>query len=192
MEPQPNYVLKANEGVLMPKNDNPAFGYIKKAVWIIVGIIVIGSLIFQDNLFGKITWDTRILLIVLAIASLFLGGGSKRMPSPFEIWFYNDYLIIYREKRHFDRKTYMKMYDKFYYKDIHKCEFRTVCEKITIYGIDEAIWYDYNKDGSLPEKPTYHKTVDGMGYFYTTEEPNIDFVAEIENHSPIKVIIENN
>ena len=90
MEPQPNYVLKANEGNLVPKNESQTLRFIKKAVWIIVGIIVIGSLIFQDNLFGKITWDTRILLIVLAIASLFLGGGSKRVPSPFEIWFFDE------------------------------------------------------------------------------------------------------
>ena len=141
---QPNYVFKANEGVLVPKNNNPAFGYIKKAVWIIVGIIVIGSLIFQDNLFGKITWDTRILLIVLAFASLFLGGGSKRVPSPFEIWFYDEYLVIYREKLYFDRKVSRKMYDKFYYKDIHRCEYIKVNKRINIYGIVEGNWYNYN------------------------------------------------
>lgn len=46
------------------------------------------------------------------------------------------------------------------------------------------------KDGSLPEKPTYHRTTDGgICYFYTTEEPEIDFVSEIEKHSPIKVQI---
>ena len=192
MEPQPNYVLKANEGVLMPKNDNPALGFIKKAVWIVVGIIVIGSLIFQDNLFGKITWSTRILLIALAIGSLFLGGGSVRVPSPFEIWFYDDYLVIYREKFYMDRKTSRKMYDKFNYKEIHKCQYRTVCNKINFYGIVEGIWYDYKKDGSLSESPTYHKTTDSISTFYTTELPKIDFVSEIENHSPIKVIIENN
>ena len=186
----PNYVLKANDGVLVPKNENPVLGYIKKAMWIIVGIIVIGSLIFQDDLFGKITWNTRLILIALAIGSLFVGGGSIRVPSPFEIWFYDDYLIIYREKLYYNRKLSRREYDKMFYKDIHRCQYRTVCEKINFFGIVEGIWYDYNKDGSLPERPTYHKTADTLCYFYTTELPKIDFVSEIESHSPIKVIIE--
>ena len=191
MEPQPNYVLKANEGNLVPKNESQTLRFIKKAVWVIVGIIVICSLIIQDGLFGEITWGTRILLISLAIGSLFLGGGSTIVPSPFEIWFYDDYLVLYREKEYFNRKLSRKRYDKFSYKDVRRCEYRSVCQRIVIYGIVEGIWYDYNKDGTLPVMPTYHKTTDSMDTFYTTEEPNIDFVAEIENHSPIKVIIEN-
>lgn len=55
----------------------------------------------------------------------------------------------------------------------------------------EGIWYDYNKDGTLPAKPTYHRTIDGgICYFYTTEAPEVDFVSEIEKHSPIKVIVD--
>ena len=184
---QPNYVLKANDGVLVPKNENPALGFLKKAVWIIVGIIVIGSLIFQDNLFGEITWSTRIILIALAIGSLFVGGGSIRVPSPFEIWFYDDYLVIYREKRYYDRKTIRKMYDKFFYRDIHQCQYRRISQKINFYGVVESTWYYYGKDGRLPDKPSYHRTVDGIVNFYTSEEPNLDFIAEIESHSPIRV-----
>lgn len=49
---KPNYVLKANEGVLVSKNENSLLGKLKPAVWIIVGVIVVGSIIFQDNLFS--------------------------------------------------------------------------------------------------------------------------------------------
>lgn len=185
---KPNYVLKANEGVTVPLNDNPTLGILKIATWIIVVTIILGSIIFRDNLFGKFSWVVRILLIVLAIRVSFL-GGHKRIQSPFEIQFYNDYLIIYREKRYRSKNTTTKERDKFFYKDIKKCQYRKVTKQINILGIEEGIRYKYNKDGTLPSEPIFHKTVEHLCYFYTTEAPEVDFVAEIEKHSPIKVII---
>ncbi|WP_428909700.1 hypothetical protein [Niallia sp. Krafla_26] len=186
---KPNYVLKANEGITVPKNDNPLLGKLKITVWIIIGVIILGSLLFQENLFIELSWTARVLLIVMAIGLTFSGGGYKKIPSSFEIQFYDDYLIVYREKRYINKKVSRREIDKFFYKDIKKCQFRTVTKQITIAGLEEAIRYKYNKDGSLPSKPTYHKTTEGLCYFYTTEVPEVDFVSEIERHSPIKVAI---
>lgn len=133
---KPNYVLKANEGVLVPKNENLV--PIKKAVWIIVGLIILGSFIFQDHLFSELTWSARIMLIVLAILVSF-AGGTKMVPQPFEIWFFDDYLIVYREKNYYSKKLIRKEYNKFFYKDISKCIYRTTSEKFTIFGILEFI-----------------------------------------------------
>lgn len=186
---QPNYVLKANEGILVPKNENLLLGKLKIVAWVIVGVIILGSLIFQTNLFRELSWTIKGLLVALVIGLSFV-GGNKRIPSPFEIQFYDDYLIVYREKRYYDRKVTRKEYNKFFYKDIQKIEYRTGTKRIHMKGVIEGIWYDYNKDGSLPENPTYHRTTDGgICYFYTTEEPDIDFISEIEKHSPIKVQI---
>jgi hypothetical protein len=186
---QPNYVLSFNEGVLVPKKNK--YSFMKKAVIAIIVILVIGSIIFQDNLFLELDWTTRILLIGIALSVLFT-GGSQRVSSPMEIQFYNDYLILYREKRYYSKKVTRKMFDKFYYKDISQCQYKTTSKRINIFGTVEGIWFNYNKDGSLPDKPTYHRTtVGGIDYFYTSQEPNIDFVKEIEAHSPIKVIVED-
>ncbi|MCI3924738.1 hypothetical protein MO973_31470 [Paenibacillus sp. TRM 82003] len=188
----PNYVLKANEGVLVPKNENSPIGKLKVAVWIIVGALILGSLIFEDNLFGELSWTSQLLLVALAIGVSFT-GGNKRVPSSFEIRFYDDHLIVYREKRYYTKKVKRKEFNKFFYKDIQKVKYRKESQRINIFGTIEGIWYDYKKDGSLPEKPTYHKTTNGgICYFYTTEAPEVDFVAEIEKHSPIKVIVEDN
>lgn len=185
---EPNYVLKANEGVLVPKNEN--LSKLKVAVWIIVGVILIVSIVFQDNLFSELSWSARIMLVVLAVGLSF-AGGNKRVPSPFEIQFYDDYLIVYREKKYYNKNLIRKEYDKFFYKDITKCQYRTQTKQINIYGIIEGIRYKYRKDGSLPENPSYHRTTNGgICWFYTTESPEIDFVAEIERHSPIKVSVE--
>lgn len=188
-EEKPNYILKFNDVDLKKVNDKNS--KIKKVVIIIIAIIIIGSFIFQDNLFLELSWTARILLISLALGIMFTGKYEK-IPSPMELRFYNDYLVVYWEKKYFNPKVTRMMYDKFYYKDIHKIQFRKNIQRINIYGIFEGIWYDYNKDGSLPKNPTYHKTVDSIAYFYTRLNSNIDFVNEIDSHSPVKVSVENN
>ena len=72
-----------------------------------------------------------------------------------------------------------------------KCVYRAKYERIDMYGMEEVTWYDYNKDGTVPERPTYHRSVDSLCFFYTMFDKDIDYVAEIEQHSPIKVTIDN-
>lgn len=188
----PNYVLKFNEGVLMPVEGKPAWSWLSKVTAVLAGIIVIGSIIFRENLFMELNWSARILLLVLIAQTFLFRQKTSRQPSPIEIRFYEDYLVVYREKRYYDRKISRKEYNKFYYKDISKCQYRTGIKSITIYGAIEGIWYEYNKDGTLPEEPTYHRTTqEGMCYFYTTFANDIDIVSEIESHSTIKVMLEN-
>ena len=188
---QPNYVLKFNESVFVPKDEKKSkiLSYIKKSIWIIIAILVIGSIIFGDNLFMELSGTTRILLIILILGILFY-SDDKRAPSEMEIRFYDDYIILYREKMYYSPKVIRKRYDKFYYNDIHECQYRTQTKRINIYGIHEGKWYNYNKDGSIPTMPTYHKTTDSIDYFYTMFAGDIDFVKEIEEHSPIKVKVE--
>lgn len=131
----PNYVLKANEAVSVPKHETK-----------------------EPSLFKKITWRSLVGL------------------------------IVYREKRYYNRKVTRQEYNKFFYSDTSKIEYRTANNRINIKGTVESIWYDYNKDGTLPEEPTYHRTVtEGLVYFYTTESPEVDFVSEIEEHTPIRI-----
>lgn len=186
---QPNYVLKLNDTDLKKVNDKN--NKIKTAVLIIVAILIVGSFIFQDNLFAELSWTARLLLISLAIGVMFK-GKYEEIPSPMELRFYNDYLVVYWEKKYYSKKVIRKIYDKFYYKDIHNIQFRKNINRVNIYGIVEGTWYNYNNDGSLPQNPTYHKTVDAICYFYTKLNPDIDIVKEIESHSPVKVTIEDN
>ncbi len=64
---KPNYVLRTNEAVLIPESESILQRVVKIGVWIVVMIIVIGSLLFGENLFSEISWNTRVLLIVLAV-----------------------------------------------------------------------------------------------------------------------------
>lgn len=189
---QPNYILKANEDVSMPKNDTKSktLSWVKKTTLIIVAILIIGSFIFGDNLFSELSFSAKSLLIAL-IMGLFFTKTTEHVPSPFEIWFFDEYFVVYRLKRYYSKKVSRKEFNKFFYNDIEKCTYNNVTKRFDIIGKVDAYWYDYNKDGSVPTEPTYHRIVDGgICYFYTGMSQEIDFVKEVEEHSPIKIQIE--
>lgn len=188
---EPYYVLRAYEGVRVPKNDTLALYYLKKAVWWIIILLVVLSLIFKDNLFRAMNAGALVLLVCVFLRVRTLTKEAF-VPSPFEIRFYADYMVIYREKYYYHTKLSRKQYDKFYYKDIRQCLYKKISHRMNIFGIVEGIWYDYRKDGTVPDQPTYHKTTDSMCYFYTNMAPDIDFVAELERHIPVKVTIRDN
>ncbi len=114
------------------------------------------------------------------------------MPSAIEIQFYNDYLIVYRNKHYYSNSIIRREYDKFLYKDIKTIQLRKRTKRVNIFGIVEGVWYNYKKDGSLPEKPTYHKTTDSICYFYTDYASETDLINAFETYCPIKVSIEEN
>lgn len=182
----PNYVLRTYEAALL-EDESSMQTFFRKVVLIIVGILIIGSFIFKDSLFSELNWIARILLIGLMIKFAF--PRMRKIPSPIEIRFYNDYLIVYREKRYYSKKVTRMEYNKFYYKEISECEYKSNTQVIYICGTMEAIWYDYNKDGSLPSQPTYHRTVeDTVCYIDIRFSTDIDIIGAIEKHSTIRVI----
>lgn len=179
------HILKFNESVRKKVKDT---NYrIKMFVLIIVGILIVGLLIFQDNLFSELGWSVRIILFSLFCGTLFTGKYEK-IKSPIEIRFYDDYLIVYREKRYYSDKVSRQEFNKFYYKDITKCEFHSSVCRVNIMGKVEATWYNYNEDNTIPINPTYHRFVDaGMCYFYIDLEPNLDIIEELEANASINV-----
>ena len=187
----PTYILKTDESAWAPKQNSKQVVIARKAVRIILVVLLIGSLVFQDNLFAEMSLMPKVLLISLFLGTCFV-KTRERVAKPFEIRFYDDHLVLYRENRYYNPKLSRMEFDKFMYKDIEKIVYRTITHRINIYGIVEGKWYNYNKDGSLPEKPSYHKTTDSFSYFYTNEAPEVDFVALFEKYTPIKVTIVDN
>ena len=178
---EPNYVIRSDEAVLRLVNDNKTFRLMIDVLSIMIGLLLIGSV-----LFFRFSWIGNVLFILFVISLNLIGNKRRKVPSPFEIRFYDNHLVLYKEKHYYDRKTSNMEFNKIYYSDIKTCQFRTNSQKINIYGIVEKIWYIYNIAGSVSGIPTYHKTVDSICGFYTCAS-NVDFVSEIEEHSPIKL-----
>lgn len=188
---QPNYVLKFNETDSRKVKDRNY--YIKKAVVIIIAIIVIFSIIFGENLFLELSWTARILLIAIALGILFT-GKKEDVPSPAELRFYDDYLLLFLERKYYSEKSIKQEYLKMKYSDITKVKYlpNTSNKRFQIYGNGHSLHYDVKKDGSLSIQPSRDKMFEkGMIYFSTNLNQNIDFIKEIEEHSPLKVEIDN-
>ena len=189
---QPNYVLRTNEAVLMPVQDSKGKRFLKIGVSTVLGILVLGSLFFGDNLFMELSGTTRLLLIILAIGVLLFGTKREDVPSPMELQFFDDYLILYLPKRYYSRRITRREVNKLKYSDITKCVYNARLQRVHIYGGGVSEWYNYDAKGNLPDKPTKTNAYDeGLIYFRTLFATDVDFKKEIEEHSPLTVIVEN-
>ena len=101
------FTIKTNEIVDLPDPNNTSTGIfkiLKYAVWAIVALMIIFSLILGENFFFEISSSARIVLIGLVIGSFVWRDKTIEAPSPMEIRFYDDYLIVYKEKHYYNKK----------------------------------------------------------------------------------------
>lgn len=156
-------------------------------IWSLLSLIILFSLIVEENV---LPWYLLIIAIPLYLWASF-SREQEKVLFPFEIQFYDDYLIIYHEKRYvvWVTRYLARESNKIFYKDVKEAKFGKYPKGVLkIYGKAEVLRHKYNKDGSIIEKPIFHKTLDNVyAYIYTNDSPEIDFVAEIEEHSPIKI-----
>ena len=184
---EPIYISKDTQMMYETKNPNKILYGLKICLWIIFLLIIVFSFIFRENIFKSMSWTTSALFFATLIGVSIASGGTKEVPTPIEIQFFKDYFIVYNEKKYYTRSITRREFNKFYYKDVKKIEYRKPMKKLTIYGKGDFKWFDYKKDGSLPDKPTYDKQLDGMCFFYKSPENNVDYVKLFEEYSPIKV-----
>lgn len=186
----PNYVLNFNDTTFRKIQNK--YSKIKKLTSISIIIIVIISMILSKLSIFKISWLTGIALICFAMG-IFLSEKSEEIITPAQFQFFNDYLILIKFNNYYGKNKIRREYFKIQYKDITGCKFlvNTSSKRIYMYGKNvHIVFYNLNKDGSLPEKATYDKIKSkNLIYFTTYQNNNIDFVKEIEKHSPLKLEI---
>ena len=188
----PKYVIKTHETVSMPTGNNQPFATLRIIVWVIIAVIILGSFVFGDNLFSELSWTARMILIALAIGISFWGPKSEPVASPLEIRFYSDYLVVFREKRYYSRKVSRKEYNKFFYSDISKIEYDYRIKRLDFIGKIDAMWFNYNKDGSVPQNPSYHRIVDGgICYFYVNGNDADTILKCLEEYTAKQPIVQH-
>ena len=185
-----NYILKFNDGRLVPKNETLLFSIVQKLACAFALVLVVGSFLFHEFLLSGVSMTVWVCIII-TVVYLIQNGGRIRKECYTELQFYNDFLIQYVPKHYISKKKSREEYYKIFYKDIKECNYRKVTKKVVILGKIEGIFYKYKKNGEVETEPSYHKITDTITKFYTIFEPDIDFVREIEIHSPIKVNIQN-
>lgn len=183
---EPNYVYVFKELINYPKNEKWELrSKIRNIYLILLLIIFVFSLIFKDNLLFEMNWIYRIILICIGLA-LCNTGGYKKTSSDVELQFYNDYMIVYRHKIAYNPKKIRREYEKCYYSDIKNIEYRTNTNRLNIDAKYEGTYFNY-KHEVLEEKPSYHKTVNSLIWFYPEERYQKDLLETLEKYTNITI-----
>lgn len=188
---QPLYTLRFNDGLMKPKKESAAKSVCIVLLCVAGGIMLLLLLLFGFAIIKELSISTLCLLIY-AIGVLVSQSGKELAPTPCELQFYRDYIIQFCPRRYYNRKKIRQEYYKFYYQDITRCVYHIGSRNISLIGKVDAVFYAYNKNGALSGVPCKRITAASKSSFYTGFAPEIDFVKEIEVHSPIRVECENN
>lgn len=185
---EPIYVYQFKEMVNYPKSEKWALRVkIRNAYFIILLLIFVFSLFFGENLLKEMDWTYKIILLCIGIG-LCNTGGHKRIPSDIEIQFFDEYMLVYKDKIPYNPKKSRREYEKCFYTDIKNMEYRTNTKRLNIDAKYEGTYYNY-KNGILEEKPAYHKTVDALIWFYPGEAYQTEIIEMLEKYTNKKVNI---
>lgn len=188
---EPNYVLRF-KGVQSIPVKGDKWGKVQKVCLSIIGFLFLFSLIFKDNLFGALSgYSVGVLL-----ATLFYSTIRKKMvwaSFPVELRFYDDRLVILKDfvPRAKGGTKLRQEWSQFYYKDIRLVRLRLKARRILIQGVVHGIYVWYNEHGQITDKKKYDKITNSGCLIDTHNMGDIDFVKEIESHSPLKVEVHN-
>ena len=186
---EPNYVLVFDEGT--PVSDKHSIWRVIRGICLVCfAVIVLGSFAFHENMLKEMSSYSAATLGALFICS-FLFQRINWISSELEWEFYSDKMILYRDKRVYSDKKARQEWTEVYYDDITRFVYRTKSERISISCKQHAIMWDYNRDGTLREQPSYDKITDSGFIISTDFAKDLDIVREIETHSPIKIQVDN-
>ena len=186
-----NYVLSVNETAFVAKTNTSPLEKMKPIIIGIIIVLIAGSFVFEENLFSELSLISKVILLGLLITVLRIKTTEKQ-PSQLDIYFYDDKMVMYRKCIYRTKKVSRKEYYTIKYDDITKSEIRPIVDKVSFYCTYDGLFYNYNSDGTVNTVPSYNKRVkNGICFFYYDFDKNRDFAKEIEEHSPLKVIIED-
>lgn len=155
---EPIYVFRTNEANVPKLGGRPLHEFLKKAVFIFAIAIVALSLIFQENMWGELSVSAKAVFIFLVVYALLLGRNKKAFrSSPVEIWFYHEYLVVYRPVFRYNRWSTRREFNTMQYAEIEKCVYVKRHQELYFYGTVNSIWYDVDKQGNVSQTPTYSK-----------------------------------
>lgn len=167
-EDKPIYILNIEEGVLIPSEIDSRTEVVRYIIGGITVVLVLGSILFGENLFSGLGWYVRILYIGLFVRYIIFGRKRVDTPSPIDIYFYEDYLMLYRPKIYCSRNMFRKETNIMKYELITKIKYMKNERQFHIYGQVIGKHYKYLKDGMVDTVPHYDRIVDDGFVFFNT------------------------
>lgn len=184
---EPKYILRTYESEKIPEQDTLRTVF-RILVWAVIGILILGSIIFQESMLGNLSVTTRILLIMVAIGMLFWKKKYRTVATPIELVFFDDCMILFGNKRYYSKKLSRKEYNKFFYNGLKEIYLDCRTRKLVFIGKLDATWFDYI-NGVVSSVPTYHRLLDeGISWFYIHGNDENEIISCIEQYTcfPVK------
>lgn len=179
------------EMVIKPSDEKSKLYNLRIVIWIVLGIILLASIMFGDNLFSELSSSVKWLLVSLILGTFFVKPKNINAESEIQIQLYEDYFVLYRPKRYYGKRMTRKEYNKVKYNEINSIEYRQQKNMFVIKANIDTLWYKYDKKGNVLEKPIQAKTIEnGLLYFNTMFIDVDSLINELETFIPIKVKID--
>lgn len=178
---------------MVPINQPLSMRIVKKLLFFVIILWVLGSVVFGENLLAETSALTKVLLVGVVFYVISNGGFREEWQSfPMELRFYEEYMIIYRPIHFYDKRCSRKIIDKIKYSDITQCVYREHSKKIYIYGDMHTTWYKLKKDGTAPDTPGFDKFVTKTVVWFDCRcENEVDIRQVMEEWSPVQVLVES-
>lgn len=174
-----SYEIKCKQEVSVAKNQflNRVTG-----VMFFISFVIVLCTFLYGGIARIIPLPVRLFIIGVTVLLFCIPNGKPKLVN-LEIRFYDDYFVIYDERNYgLDSLTYQKIF----YRDVERCQYKKKSKKVEIFCIVTVACYGI--DGSEHQVDEKHRRpVKEMCWFTTDVEPVIDFIEEIESHSPIEV-----
>lgn len=162
----------------------------KVALLILIAIPLLFQLVFGESLMANLSTSAKFmyygLLISLAGKIFFHGDRSDRIPSALRIEFYEDYIVLYREKRAYSTWDVRRECAVITYDDNFKIQYSEKNYKVTVHGTTTLTQQWYRKDGTLKERVRKIGPTQLFWYFYTYLDDR-DILGLLEKYTPATV-----
>lgn len=186
----PDYVLKIEEGVLMPDELKKTTRLIRKILYGVVVVLVCGSFLFQENLFLELSFFSQLMFVLLFIKFILFEDGKKDVPCPIELQFFKEYLVIYRPKRYYSQKLTRREYNTIRYDALTRIKYVSDMRMFHFYGDCKLEYFKFKKDGTIEQIPSTSRMVKGGMIHFSTNCTSCDdneTIRILNQYVPVKV-----
>lgn len=190
MSETPKHVIYSQQTKIAGEYRSPLHKFIRYTVIFLIILMLAAKFVLDIDLYGELSTLPKMLLGLALVETLFFAKTDKDHVTPFEIQIFDDYIVIDEKKRYYHKNLTRRNICKIYYMDLEKIEYETKTRMFYIYGAKMDVrWYNYRKDGTLPDVPTRQKIAeDALWHFRLPDNEGETIIKQLKQYANIEVL----